>query len=476
MTEIYTPKDWHSAFLGTPILAIDESTGKIYRGGDAYKLSKEAIGQIDYAQNCIYGADYAKLSRQPIAKLIYDGSTIKVYNWKDIGYDNKPMLVDQPLLYIVNGKIYDHDPRFHVVDDPRGHIGGSRSSGGSGSSSQNISAGAPGGVFLEVLAIAFAILGPGIALFIIPENLHIITMVSGIIAVSFALIAGLKEGFQFEGRILHGIVSAIVAFFAFGFIWFLFDAIRGAVGVGAENEVMEDIGLFLVPVAVFLFNCVDDTGETKKKRKARATVQNTMPQQPTQQKRSVTPPPKPTPSANPQPSKTITNPEQPKTPSDTKAPHSYYEHTYSHTCVKCGKTFYNTTAYPEVKLCGYCAAKIAVENEKKQQQNPNPNANKWFNTCQRCAKDFWSDKGFEEYCDSCKAVINESKKLDKKKAEEEAKKRKIEEEKNIKPPVKEKLEFGVFACPKCGANNRGPKGKILTCGNPNCKNKFKAEG
>lgn len=38
----------------------------------------------------------------------------------------------------------------------------------------------------------------------------------------------------------------------------------------------------------------------------------------------------------------------------------------------------------------------------------------------------------------------------------------------------ENLEFGIFACPKCGAGNRGPMGKILTCGNPSCKNKFKA--
>ena len=38
----------------------------------------------------------------------------------------------------------------------------------------------------------------------------------------------------------------------------------------------------------------------------------------------------------------------------------------------------------------------------------------------------------------------------------------------------ENLEFGIFTCPRCGAGNRGPVGKILTCGNPNCKNKFKA--
>lgn len=261
MIEIYTPDDWYSIFGEPKIIIADDDY--IYRGEDRHKNSRVPIGFVDWQNGKIYGTNYIYNNNvKPIAYIIPDHKGVSaVYSEKDTNGYGQPTFTAKALFYIHNNTIYKTYP--DCLSGGGGVYGKVNETPPTTSSSTS---GAGGAGFSSILIIPLLVILPALLMFIIPENLAMITLVTGLVALGAALFAGFKNGFVFEGRILGGIGSALIAFFGFGFIWFIFSSLRGASGIAAPNEAMEDAGILMVAVAAFFANCIGN-GEPKQPKK-----------------------------------------------------------------------------------------------------------------------------------------------------------------------------------------------------------------
>lgn len=167
MIEVYTPKQWLSAFGGCPKLVIDDD-GYIYDASDYYKvMGGSHIGRIDYARGHIYGKGYADMLTSPIGYIEKKGDVTKVY-------DEVPSLMVSPILYIEGDKVYTPDeytrilggrPTAYLKREGKDDVGQAHSDapssvqpGGSGSSggSDGAGLGALGGLALKLGGILLA--------------------------------------------------------------------------------------------------------------------------------------------------------------------------------------------------------------------------------------------------------------------------------------------------------------------------------
>jgi len=460
MIEIYTPKEWNSIFSGHPTICI-ESSGNIYSGNDAYKFGRQAIGYVNWSEGKIYGPDFNSIGAKPIARILDKDGTKLIYKNSDIGFDGRAFPFAKPLFYIQNGKVYDHDPNSTIFDDAQGYVrsdstghssnssGGSGGSSGSGNSGGGSSGGGGGGG-LPGCGLLYVIL-PFAAIFlifgVIPENITSITVGIGAIALAIAVVLGLIKGFSFTfKRIVEGILYGGVSFFGFSLFWFIFSGIRANFGSGGGYD--ENIGLVLLPLAVFVLCLVDFEGENKAKKAEKAS-------QKTYTQNRQTPPNytqnKQTRSSYTQTKQTqssYTQPKQNQTTYQTQAnrAQSTGSGKYRITCQRCGKEFLSNNASAEI--CDFCKEFI-----RKKQNSAASQTSSNYRTCMRCGKQFYAEAANAKYCSICESITAAEK----------------------KQAAQQKLVFDIFICPKCGTKNRGPRGKILTCGNPNCRSKFRTE-
>lgn len=319
MIEFFTPDEWSSLFP-TPSMIIDDDQ-YIYRGDDYNR--KNPIGFVDWSNGRIFGAEYIyNRSVRPIAYIVPDHKDVlAVYNEKDTNGYGQPKFSAKALFYIKNNTVYKTYPDW--LSGGGGTYGKIKNT--PPTSSGNASVGGGGGCS-SVLIIPLLIVLPGLLLFIIPENLSLIVLVVGLIALGATLIAGLQNGFVFEGRILGGIGGALIAFFGFGFIYFIFWGLRGASGIAEPIDAFEDIGFIMIAAAGFLVNCIGDGTQKKAEKKSfvppfknntavkqntaqnmqnsqkpeqRPNAHNSGTQQKTDPQKPVSQPPKPEPSKEP---------------------------------------------------------------------------------------------------------------------------------------------------------------------------------
>jgi len=290
MIEFFTPDEWYSIFPKSNLIIDDDQY--IYRGDDYSR--KNPIGFVDWSNGQIFGTEYIyNRSVRPIAYIIPDhNNVLAIYSEKDTNGYGQPKFSAKALFYIKDDTVYDAYPDWLS--------GGGRPIGKIGNTpptpSGNASIG--GGGISSVLIIPLLIVLPGLLLFIIPENLTMILLVTGIVALGAMLIAGFHEGFVFEGRILGGIGGALIAFFGVGFIWFLFNGLRDASGIAEPNEALEDIGFIMIAAAGFLANCIGDGTQKRPKPERIIPTNKTKPAPKTENPQTAKQPQR-----NPEPSK-----------------------------------------------------------------------------------------------------------------------------------------------------------------------------
>lgn len=260
MIEFFTPDEWYSIFPKSNLIIDDDQY--IYRGDDYSR--KNPIGFVDWSNGQIFGAEYLyNRSVRPIAYIIPDhNNVLAIYSEKDTNGYGQPKFSAKALFYIKDDTVYDAYPDW--LSGGGGTIGKNNNTPPTPSGNASIG----GGGISSVLIIPLLIVLPGLLLFIIPENLTMILLVTGIVALGAVLIAGFHEGFVFEGRILGGIGGALIAFFGVGFIWFLFNGLRDASGIAEPNEALEDIGFIMIAAAGFLANCIGDGTQKKTEKKS----------------------------------------------------------------------------------------------------------------------------------------------------------------------------------------------------------------